>query len=100
MIRTSLRNPPSTGYRRPQKRRFYVWRCRMTYRRPGHTFWRWCCTLCEPPAYGARTTSDAWYRIISQSLPEHMESRRGHHYYVYRNFTRNGYATGGPRRLQ
>lgn len=46
--------------------------------------WRWECSLCQPPAHGARHGDDAYERIVQISLPRHMERRRCHHAYVAR----------------
>lgn len=76
--------PHQTGYQRPEQRKFWVWRCRVTRYRPGHSAWRWCCTLCEPPTFGYRTVADGWFRIITESMPRHMRNRRQHHQWVAR----------------
>src|SRR4051794_13191143 len=90
MRRTSPRNPPQFQYQRPPIRRFFIWRVRFRNYRP--SMWRWCCTLCDPPSYGARTTADAWEKIVKISLPDHMQFYRKHHAYVQEFLTVNGYA--------
>lgn len=47
--------------------------------------WTWECTLCWPPARGARFGPDAWNKIIGVSLPHHMRCRGQHHEWVIRN---------------
>ncbi len=41
--------------------------------------WEWECTLCRPPARGARHGADAWWEVVHWSLPRHMANRRFHH---------------------
>lgn len=61
------------------ERRFRVWRDPVVT-----SIWRWECTLCQPPACGYRATCDAWYRIMTISLPRHMSVKRCHHAWVKR----------------
>jgi hypothetical protein len=81
--RSSLRYPPSTGYRRPAVRRFYVWedRC-ITYGysegKWGRHPWRWCCTHCDPPAFGFRAKAGAFEAIMAH-MPRHFQRRAAHH---------------------
>lgn len=82
---TSHRYPFQTHYQRPQQRKFWVWRCRVTHYRRDRSAWRWCCTLCEPPTYGFRTRPDAWFRIMTISMPNHMRRLRQHHQFVARH---------------
>jgi hypothetical protein len=44
--------------------------------------WRWECTMCWPPARGARFGKDAWEKIIRLSLKHHMDARWNHHKHV------------------
>lgn len=69
------------------RRAFRIWRC------PQCPAWLWECTLCDPPAFGCRTTPDAWERIITISMRYHLRRRRDHHDYV-RAYRRQP----GPRR--
>lgn len=83
--RTSNRYPPSTGYQRPTRRKFYVWRdpfirYRGSQRQQwGDAPWRWCCTMCEPPSFGFRCKPPAWERIMTVSLPHHLRVLHYHH---------------------
>jgi hypothetical protein len=84
---TSWRWPPSTRHERPEERRFYIWqdphidysdgfaRNHGWERRP----WRWCCTLCDPPACGFQVKKGAWNRIMTSTMPRHFRVRQGHH---------------------
>ena len=47
--------------------------------------WRWECHLCWPPATGMRLTPDGWRKIVTISLPHHMQTHRCHHQWVSRN---------------
>lgn len=67
---------------RTTRRKFRVWEDREA------GCWRWECTMCHPPSYGYRTTNDAWYRIMTVSMPRHFFVRRYHHEHVRR--TRGG----------
>lgn len=92
MVRTSTRNPPSTGYRRPTERKFYIWQDRFIYWGKGWSRshnrderpWRWMCTLCEPPSYGFRCKKGAWLAIMTISMPRHFAVRHYHHEHVRR----------------
>jgi len=88
----SVHYPPATGYERPQVRRFWIWEDRTisyrdgTARRRGwgqHP-WRWCCTFCDPPAFGFRAREGAWQAIVTISMPRHFRVRYCHHQYVAR----------------
>ena len=90
-IQTSWRNPPSTNYRRPTERRFYVWRDRfILYGKGGYAEshgwgeypWRWLCTMCDPPSYGFRAKRNGWQSIMTVTLPRHMRVRAAHHRWV------------------
>lgn len=59
-------------------RRFRIYRC------PCTGAWRWVCTLCDPPAEGARFSPDAWDRIVAVSMPRHFRVRSSHHEFVHR----------------
>ena len=48
--------------------------------------WEWECSLCQPPAHGARFGPQAWERIVKTSLPSHLDHRRCHHAYVQRRY--------------
>ncbi len=90
--RWSKRNPPSTGYQRPEERKFFIWQDRTidygnAAKRRGwerHP-WRWLCTMCEPPAQGFRVQKGAWQRIITVSLPHHFRTCGQHHDWVAGN---------------
>lgn len=93
MERTSWRNPPASGYKRPAERKFYVWRDRhISYgaravdsgRRAEHP-WRWLCTLCDPPSYGFRSKPGGWQAIMRTAMPRHFFVRAAHHRWVARN---------------
>ena len=87
MNRRSEKYPPSTGFKKPDKPGFYVWRdpfIRYTQRKWARAPWRWCCTLCEPPSFGFRSMSGAWAKIIGVSMPNHFASRATHHRHVAR----------------
>jgi len=85
--KTSVLYPPSTGYRRPPKRKFYVWRDRAISYRHYRQYpedwelhpWRWCCTLCDPPAFGFRARKGAFEAVMTISMPHHFYRRRAHH---------------------
>lgn len=53
---------------------------------PDFTFgvecWRWECSLCWPPARGARYGPDAYRRVLHTSMPSHFDHRRSHHDWV------------------
>lgn len=90
MVKTSTRYPPSTGYRKPTKRKFYVWEDRhIIYGnwglQHGWTWhpWRWCCTLCEPPAFGFRARGG--YAAVMAFMPHHFARRQAHHDWTRRN---------------
>ena len=55
------------------------------YRHPQTQSWRWECSLCWPPARGARFGPDAWLKILRISLPHHMRVRDCHHQHVARS---------------
>jgi hypothetical protein len=88
--RSSAHWPPSTGYTRPTERKFYIWQDRLTRRDPvfaarrgwGIYAWRWCCTLCDPPAFGHQVRAGAQQRILNQTMPRHMFVRQAHHKHV------------------
>jgi hypothetical protein len=77
-MRSQLNSPKPRKFRRKAR----VWRD------PEAGCWRWECTLCHPPAYGCRTTDDAWYRIITTSLPHHFRVRVYHHRWVVSRYGR------------
>lgn len=76
MDRRSLFYPPSASYLRPAEQKFFIWQDRISPYR-----WRWCCTLCDPPARGSRWNWDA---IMTITLPGHFWRRKYHHDYVRR----------------
>jgi hypothetical protein len=91
MERTSTRNPPSTNYQRPKKRKFFIWRDRcISYSGDSYAVrhgwerspWRWCCTFCNPPTYGFRSKQGAWHAIMTISMPRHFAVRQGHHHWA------------------
>jgi hypothetical protein len=46
---------------------------------PGLRAWTWECTLCWPPARGARSGPGAWGKVVRISLRGHMRRRSVHH---------------------
>jgi hypothetical protein len=68
-------------------------RCFRIYRYPHYgpyEVWHWECTLCQPPAKGARYGPGAWARIVAISLPHHFRARRCHHQWVRRRYGSTG----------
>lgn len=91
---TGTRNyPPQTKHRRPTTRKFWIWQD-MTMSYAGYKSyrwgrwelhpWRWCCTFCDPPAFGMLVKRGAFERIINQSMPRHFQHREMHHRHVAR----------------
>lgn len=79
---TSAGYPPATGHERPLRAGVWVW-CDLAITYPryaarrGRHPWRWCCTHCDPPASGFRSSPGAWELIMTVSLPRHFAAVHG-----------------------